>query len=78
MKNRLGMDKIDRGLGAERRGTVRAAGGYFGAIQVNARRGLWQLAQARVPSLESCRSKNSRRPSSTFSCVTGFSSGTGM
>ena len=34
MKVRLDMDKIARGLGAERRGKVVAVGGYFGAIQL--------------------------------------------
>ena len=32
MKKKLDMAKIARGLGAERRGTVRAKGGYFGAL----------------------------------------------
>ncbi len=34
MKTRLDMDKIARGLAAERRGKVTASGGYFGAIQL--------------------------------------------
>ena len=34
MKTRLDMDKIARGLGAERRGKVYASGGYFGAMQL--------------------------------------------
>jgi hypothetical protein len=34
MKARLDMDKIARGLGAERRGKIAASGGYFGAIQL--------------------------------------------
>ena len=34
MKTRLDMDKIARGLGAQRRGKVSAAGGYFGARQL--------------------------------------------
>jgi hypothetical protein len=34
MKMRIDMDKIARGLGAERRGKVAASGGYFGAIQL--------------------------------------------
>ena len=34
MKVRLDMDKIARGLGAERQGKVAASGGYFGAIQL--------------------------------------------
>jgi len=34
MKVRLDMNKIARGLGAERRGKVAASGGYFGAIQL--------------------------------------------
>jgi hypothetical protein len=34
MKTRLDMNKIARGLGAERRGKVAASGGYFGAIQL--------------------------------------------
>src|ERR1700674_2172290 len=34
MKMRLDMDKIARGLGAERRGKVAAPAGYFGAIQL--------------------------------------------
>src|SRR5712692_2078469 len=34
MKTRLDMDKIARGLGAERRGKVSASGGYFGAMQL--------------------------------------------
>ena len=34
MKVRLDMDKIARGLGAERREKVAASGGYFGAIQL--------------------------------------------
>ena len=34
MKMRLDMDKIARGLGAERRGKVAASGGYFGAMQL--------------------------------------------
>jgi hypothetical protein len=32
----LNMDKIARGLGAERRGKVRASGGYLGALQLMA------------------------------------------
>ena len=36
MKKRLDMDKIAKGLRAERRGTVRAGGGYFGAMQLTA------------------------------------------
>jgi hypothetical protein len=36
MKSRLDMDKIARGLGAERRGKVTASGGYFGAVQLAA------------------------------------------
>jgi len=31
---KLDMDKIARGLGAEREGTVTSTGGYFGAMQV--------------------------------------------
>lgn len=34
MKTHLDMDKIARGLIAERRGKVGAAGGYFGAMQL--------------------------------------------
>ena len=34
MKKQLDMDKIARGLGAERRGKVSATGGYFGAMQL--------------------------------------------
>jgi hypothetical protein len=34
MKTQLDMDKIAKGLGAERRGKVTASGGYFGAIQL--------------------------------------------
>jgi hypothetical protein len=34
MKMRLDMDKIGRGIGAERRGKVAASGGYFGAMQL--------------------------------------------
>ena len=34
MKTRLNMDKIARGLRAERRGKVAAPGGYFGAMQL--------------------------------------------
>jgi hypothetical protein len=34
MKMRLDMDKIARGLGADRRGKVVASGGYFSAIQL--------------------------------------------
>src|SRR2546425_13251186 len=34
MKRRLDMDKIAKGLGAERRGKVSATGGYFGAMQL--------------------------------------------
>jgi hypothetical protein len=30
----LDMDKIARGLGAERRGKVRSSGGYLGAMQI--------------------------------------------
>ncbi|MFZ1920475.1 MAG: hypothetical protein WAU57_02450 [Xanthobacteraceae bacterium] len=33
MKTRADMDKIARGLGAERRGKAAASGGYFGAMQ---------------------------------------------
>ena len=33
MKTQLDMDKIAKGLGAERRGKVAASGGYFGAMQ---------------------------------------------
>ena len=36
MKRRLDLDKIAAGLGAERRGRVRAGGGYFGAVQLAA------------------------------------------
>ena len=34
MKTHLDMDKIAKGLGAERRGKVTASGGYFGATQL--------------------------------------------
>ena len=34
MKLQLDMDKIAKGLGAERRGEVSATGGYFGAMQL--------------------------------------------
>jgi hypothetical protein len=34
MKPRLDMDKIARGLRAERKGKVSAGGGYFGAMQL--------------------------------------------
>ena len=34
MKTQVDMDKIARGLGAERRGKVTATGGYFGAMQL--------------------------------------------
>jgi hypothetical protein len=34
MKPRLDMNKIARGLGAERRGKVSATSGYFGAMQL--------------------------------------------
>ncbi len=34
MKAQLDMDKIARGLGAERRGKVTASGGHFGAMQL--------------------------------------------
>ena len=36
MKSRIDMDKIAKGLNAERRGKVRARGGYFGARQLAA------------------------------------------
>lgn len=34
MKTQLDMEKIARGLGAERRGKVASTGGYFGAMQL--------------------------------------------
>ena len=34
MKRQLDMDRIARGLGAQRRGKVSATGGYFGAMQL--------------------------------------------
>ncbi len=34
MTTRLDMEKIARGLGADRKGTVASSGGYFGALQV--------------------------------------------
>src|SRR5712671_8200946 len=34
MKTQLDMDKIAKGLGAERGGRIRASGGYFGALQL--------------------------------------------
>jgi hypothetical protein len=34
MKTQLDMDKIAKGLGAERRGKVASAGGHFGAMQL--------------------------------------------
>lgn len=36
MNTQLDMDNIAAALGAERRGTVSAAGGYFGAVQLAA------------------------------------------
>ena len=36
MKRKLDMEKIARGLGAKRKGKSRAAGGYFGAMQLAA------------------------------------------
>src|SRR5437868_1314138 len=36
MKPQLDMDKIAKGLGAERRGKVAASSGYFGAMQLQA------------------------------------------
>ena len=46
MKTQLDMDKIARGLGADRRGKVAAGGGYFGAMQLMAE----IEARFRVPS----------------------------
>jgi hypothetical protein len=46
MKTQLDMDKIARGLGAERRGKITVSGGYFGAIQLLAD----IAARFRVPS----------------------------
>lgn len=46
MKTQLDMDKIARGLGADRRGKVTAGGGYFGAMQLMAE----IQARFRVPS----------------------------
>jgi hypothetical protein len=46
MKRRLDMDRIARGLGAERQGKVVASGGYFGAVQLLAD----VAARLRVPS----------------------------
>jgi DNA-damage-inducible protein J len=34
MSTKLDMDKIAKGLGAKRRGSVAATGGYFGALQI--------------------------------------------
>ncbi|MGE0708791.1 MAG: hypothetical protein AB7N76_21540 [Planctomycetota bacterium] len=34
MKKRLNMDKIAKGLGAQRRGKVTSTGGYFGALEL--------------------------------------------
>jgi hypothetical protein len=34
MRTQLDMDKIAKGLGAERRGKVAAGGGYFGAMEL--------------------------------------------
>lgn len=45
MKTKLDMDKIAKGLGAERRGKVAATAGYFGALQLVADIG----ARFRVP-----------------------------
>ena len=45
MKTQLDMDKIARGLDAERKGKVTATGGYFGAMQLIAD----VEAQFRVP-----------------------------
>jgi hypothetical protein len=45
MKTQLDMNKIAKGLGAERRGKVAATGGYFGAMQLLAD----VEAQFRVP-----------------------------
>ena len=36
MKTQLRMDKIARGLGAERRGKIAVSGGFFGAMQLAA------------------------------------------
>jgi len=36
MKSKLNMDKIAKGIGGERRGMVRAGGGYFGALNLAA------------------------------------------
>ena len=36
MKPKLDMDKIAKGIGAQRIGKVRASGGYFGAVQLAA------------------------------------------
>ena len=46
MKTRLDMNKIAKGLGAERRGLANASGGYFGAMQLLAE----VQARLRVPS----------------------------
>jgi hypothetical protein len=34
MQSQIDLDKIARGLGAERRGRIAASGGYFGAMQL--------------------------------------------
>ncbi len=36
MKKKLDMDQIASGLGAQRRGEIKATGGYFGAVQLGA------------------------------------------
>ncbi len=36
MKKRLDLDQIASGLGAQRRGEIKASGGYFGAVQLGA------------------------------------------
>ena len=46
MKIQLDMDRIAKGLGAQRRGKVVASGGYFGAIELAAD----LAARLRVPS----------------------------
>src|SRR5262245_12575503 len=49
-----------------------------GCPSVKARDGMWQLPQAIVLFLDMRLSKNSRRPSSTFLAVSGFSLGTNV
>ena len=74
---RIVVGGVDDGRGVSEADAPLDANSVLAAVREKPRRGMWQVAQATVPSADIRFSKKSIRPSSILGRVIGLSSGTG-